>query len=208
MPNTANRLYTYPAPGDPNDVPGDLQELAEDIDADVCALLNSNLARPVARFRGTGTFQSQSASGIGGNTINRLPFDTIDFNTANLELQDQTVNNRLIRVTEPGYYFALASVQVPTLTTAGVAVNYLRFQLRKGNSATPAALASRLSGHSNNIPVNADDLNVRLLATSAGAFFNGTTDSFSVEFQAVTTPALAEYPLNERVLTVLKMTTS
>jgi hypothetical protein len=207
---TPNRLYPYPnAAGDPNRIPADLQALAEAIDTDVCQLLLGVVGRPVARVRGTGVFQSQSAAGIGGNTINRVPWDTIDFDPFGLlELQDQTPGQRLIRITQPGYYMAFASVQIPTFTTAGVTVNYLRWQLRQGLSSSPATLATRLSGHSNNIPTNADDGNVKILTTAAGAFFNGTTHSYSVEFQAVTSPNTPSYPINERTLTIMRMTQS
>lgn len=207
MPTTPFRAYPYPAPTDPNDVAGDLQAIAEAIDADVCELTNGIVGRPVARVRGTGTFMSQSASGIGGATINRVPFDTVDFDPFGLlEFQDMTINNRLIRVTQPGYYFALATVQVPTFTAAGVVVNYNRFQIREGNSSNPLTVGVRKAGQSGNIPVNNDDSNVRLYSVAAGNHFNGTTDSFSIEFQAITTPNVAEFPINERTLTVLRMT--
>lgn len=205
---TANRGYPTPVPGDPNDVPGDIQALAEAIDADVCDLLNGVVGRPVARIRGTGTFPSLSAAGIAGTPqVNRLPFDTVDFDPFGLlELGDQTINNRQVRVTQAGYYFAVATVQVPVFTTAGVTVSYNRLQVRKGNITTPGVVAAnRITADSHNIPVNNDDSNVRLMSAAGGQFFNGTTDAFSIEFQAITSPTTAEYPVNERTLTVLRM---
>lgn len=209
---TPNRGYPYPNLGtDPNDIPGDLQALAEAIDADVCTLLNGVVGRPVARIRGTGTFQSLSAAGIVGQPqVNRVPFDTVDFDPFGLlELGDQTINNRMVRVTQPGFYMAIMTIQVPTFTTAGVTVNYNRWQMRRGNVTTPSVVAGvRISADSHNIPTNNDDANVRLMSAAGGAFFDGITDAYSCEFMAITTPTTPEYPVNERTLTVLRMTES
>lgn len=208
---TPNRLYPYPnLLSDPDRIPFDLEALAEAIDADVCGLYNGIVGRPVARARGTGTFLSPSAAGIGGTTINRVPFDTIDFDPFGLlEFQNMAdVGNRLIRVTQPGFYMAVATIQVPTFTVAGTTVSYLRWQLREGDASNTLLTATRLSADSGNIPVNADDANVRLMSTGAGAFFNGTTDSYSLEFGATTSPNTAEFPVLERTLTVLRMTPS
>lgn len=206
MPVTPNRGYFYPAAGDPNQIPADLQALAEGIDSDICDDITNPATRPVAQLRGTGTFMSLSASGIGGAQINRVPFDTIDFDTIGVTLMDQSINNRMIKLPVPGYYFVAATIQVPTFTVAGVTVTYLRWQIRLGQSLVPAAVAIRQSGDSANIPTNADDGNVKLLATSAGVFASGGNDSLSLEFQAITSPATAEFPVNVRTVTILKMT--
>lgn len=208
---TPNRGYPYPnLPTDPNDIPGELGELADAIDADVCDLLTGIVGRPVARARGTGVWPSQSASGIGGATINRLPFDTIDFDPFGLmEFQNMVdAGVRMIRITQPGYYWAIGEVQVPVFTTAGVLVNYQGLQIRRCDSVLTGAAGDRLTGNSNNIATNADDGNVKLLTTAAGGFFDGVTDSFSLDFRAITTPSAAEFPVNERRLTIMRMTES
>jgi hypothetical protein len=216
---TPNRLYPYPTLGDrlhiagsPDD-PGDLQLLAEAIDDDVCAISAGLTGRPVARFRGTGTFASPSTSAPlsppPSDTFYRVPFDTEDFNTANITMQSQEVGNRLLFPEDPGFYFAVATVYVPVLTVAGATVNYMGLQIRKGTIATPTALAGRVSGSSHNLPVSAtDDRGVRLMSVSAGIYMNGTTDAFCVEWRADTTPDVAEYVINERTITILKMTQS
>lgn len=210
---TPNRFYPYPTPGDPVDVPGDMQKLAEAIDDDVCAIRSGLGGRPVARFRGTGTFASPSTSAPlsppPSDTFYRVPFDVTDFNTANIVMQSQEVGNRLIFPDDPGYYYVLATVYVPPMTVAGATVNYMGLQIRKGTTASPGTLATRLAGSSHNLPVSSsDDRGVRLMSVSCGAFMNGTTDAFCVEWRADTTPDVAEYVINERTITILKMTQS
>ncbi len=191
----------------------DLQRLAEAIDTDVCAIGAGLTGRPVSRFRGTTPFASPSTSQPlsppPSDTFYRVPFDTVDFNTANVTMQSMEIGNRLIFPEDPGFYFAVATVYVPPLTIAGATVNYMGWQIRKGDIGTPTAIAGRVSGSSHNLPVSAaDDRGVRLMSVSAGIFMNGTSDAFSIEWRADTTPDVAEYVLNERTLTVLKMTQS
>lgn len=212
---TPNRLYPYPTLADPVDVAGDLQRLAEAIDADVCALQDGLTGRPVARFRGTTPFTSESTArpNVNGPATpydDRIPFDTTDFNTANVIMGSQDVGQRLIFPDDPGFYFALATVQVPTFTIAGATVSYMALQMRRGDWTNPTSLvtAPRLGGSSHNVPVDTFDRNVRLLTLAVGCFMNGTTDAFSVEFRADTTPDTSGYALGERTITILKMTQS
>lgn len=209
MGTTPNRLYPYADPADPADVAGHLQEMAEAIDADVCALTDAVASRPSARFRGTGTFVSESTAfpltAPPFPSFFRLPFNIEDYDTADVDMQPQEVGNRLIKPNQAGFYFCLATLQVPTLTLAAT-VNFMGFQLRKGNAASPLLGATRLSGDSHNIPVNADDRNVRIFSVGGGSFMNGTTDAFCLEFRADTTPDVAGYPVYERSLTLIKMT--
>lgn len=204
---TPNRFYPYPLPADPTDIPGDMQRLAEAIDDDVCALTDAVTGRPVSKFRGTEAFASLTTSlGSSVGTV-RLPWDTTDFNLVPCTMQSQEVGNRLIKPEVPGFYFATASLQVPTLTLAGT-VNVLILQIRRGNAALPLNVASFVAGVSHRVPVGADDQGVRLMTVSAGMFMNGTTDAWSIEFFADTTPDVAEYIVNERSLTVMRMTQS
>lgn len=212
---TVNRGYPYSLPADPANVPAALQSLAEAIDDDVCALQNGLTGRPVARFRGTGAYASTSTSRPFVNSPatpydDRIPFDTTDFNTANVIMTSPDVGQRLIFPDDPGFYFALATVYVPTNTTAGATVNFLGLQIRRGDFTNPTSLltAPRLGGCSHNVPVDANDRNVRVMSLSVGCFMNGTTDAFSVEFRADTTPDTASYVIGERTITILKMTTS
>jgi hypothetical protein len=209
--NTVNRGYPYSLPGDPADVPAALQALAEAIDADVCALQNGFTARPVARFRGTGTFASITSAFPVNSPPNiftaRVPFDTVDFNTANVTMADQGIGNRLIYPEDPGFYFALATVYVPVNTVAGTTVTFMGLQIRRADITNPTlGASSRLGGVSSNFPVDADDRNVRVQALGLGAYMNGTTDAFSIEWRVDTTPDTASYVINERTFTLLKMT--
>lgn len=213
--NTPNRLYPYPIPADPTDVPGDMQRLAEAIDDDVCALQNGLTGRPVARFRGTGPFISESTARANVNAPatpydDRIPFNVTDFNTANVIMTSPDVGQRLIFPDDPGFYFALVTVYVPVFTIAGATVNYMGLQVRRGDFTNPTSLvpAPRLAGSSHNVPVDAFDRNVRVMSLGLGAFMNGTTDAFSVEFRADTTPNTSGYEIGERTITILKMTTS
>lgn len=213
--NTPNRLYPYPVQADPTDIPGDMQRLAESIDDDVCALQNSLVGRPVARFRGTGSFASESTARPNVNAPgtpydDRIPFDTEDFNTAGLVMMSPDVGQRMVYPTTPGFYFALVTVNVPVFTIAGAVVNYMAVQIRRGDFTVPTSLvtAPRLAGCSHNVPVDTFDRNVRVMSLGVGCFMNGTSDAFSVEFRADTTPDTAQYVIGERSITVLKMTQS
>lgn len=212
--NTPNRGYPYPTPSDVTDIPGDLQRLAEAIDDDVCALGNNLVGRPVARFRGTGPFPSESPTHPVNSPptpfADRIPFNVTDFNTANVTMMSPDVGQRLIFPEDPGFYFALVTVAIPPLTVAGATTGYLGLQIRRGDATNPTSLvpAPRLAGFSNPVGVGFDDRNMRIMSLGCGAFFNGTTDAYSVEFRADTTPDVAQYVISERTITILKMTQS
>lgn len=210
---TPNRVYPYPVPTDTTDVPGDLQRLAEAIDADVCGIRDNNLGgRLVARFRGTGTFLSASATHPFNSPptpyADRIPFTITDFNTASVVMMSPDVGQRLIWPTLAGFYFVLATVSVPPLTVAGASVVNLGLQLRRGDATNPTSLlpAPRLAGVNNPVGTSFDDRGMRLMTLGCGVNMNGTTDAFSVEFRADTTPDVAEFPISDRSITILKMT--
>jgi hypothetical protein len=80
-------------------------------------------------------------------------------------------------------------------------------QIRRADITNPTlGASSRLGGVSSNFPVDADDRNVRVQALGLGAYMNGTTDAFSIEWRVDTTPDTASYVINERTFTLLKMT--
>lgn len=210
---TVNRGYPYSLPTDPADVPQALEDLANAIDNDVCALTNGVTGRPAARFRGTGTFGSITPQfpvfAMPQPSTARVPFDTTDFNTANVVLQSQEIGNRLIFPDDPGFYFALATIYVPVLT-ASTNVDYLRLSMHKADATVPNSPVAgpRLGGTSNNVLVENHDRNVRVMSLGVGTFMNGTTDAFSVEFVADTVPDISEYEIGERTITIIKMTQS
>lgn len=208
---TVNRGYPYSIPTDPANVPAALQALAEAIDDDVCTLTNNVMGRPVSQFRGTVSFTNHTPAypldAPPFPYVPRIPFDTTDFNTANVTMQAQEVNNRLLFPEDPGFYFALATLKVPTLTAATSMV-YMDLQLRRGDATNPTAAATLLSRTSNSIAVETFDRNVRVLSVAVGCFMNGTTDAFSVEFNVDTNPDIGTYTLSDRSITILKMTQS
>jgi hypothetical protein len=208
---TPNRGYPYPLPADPADIPQAFQDLAEAIDNDVCALTNGVTGRPASRFRGTAPYTSitpqlpvfDPAQGF----RSRLPFDTTDFNTANVTLQSQDMGNRLIFPEDPGFYFVLTTVYIPILTLP-TTPTYFQFMLRRANVVTPIPIGTRLGATSNNVAISADDRNVRLMSLGMGVFMNGSTDAFSVDLTLETTPAVDGWPIGERTITLIKMTQS
>lgn len=207
---TANRGYPYSLSTDPFDVPGAMRSLAEAIDDDVCALTNSVVGRPVSRFRGTADYISTSPSldlSISPATRFRVPFDLVDFNTANVTMQSQAFGNRLLFPEDPGFYFVIGIQYVPVLTLT-TTVEFIALEIRKCNVTTPLVQGTRIDGVASRIPVAADDRNARAMSVGGAAFMNGTTDAFSLEWRADTTPDVAQYVINERSLTILKMTQS
>lgn len=206
---TANRQYRYATAGDPADVPNAMRVLAETIDDDVCQFGNGLTGRPVARYRGTGTYASLSPS----STLTpppttyayRVPFNVEDFDTIGCSMQSQDIGNRLIFPASPGFYFAFATVYVPTLTLA-TTVTFMGLQIRRGVISNPPNLASRIGGTSNNVPVDLVDSSMRLMTIGVGIQMDGVDDALCVEWRADTTPDVAEYVIGERTLTILKMT--
>lgn len=204
---TPNRAYPYSLPTDPADVPGALEALAEAIDDDVCALIASVTGRPTSRFRGTGTFDSFTTSlGSTAATV-RVPFDTTDFNTVPATLQSQEAGNRLIRPDVPGLYAVVGTLNVPVMTLS-TTVNIMNLEIRRCDASLPTNTGTLLAGSTFAFPVNSFDENVRNMAVGTAAFMNGTTDAFSLEFFADTTPDVASYTVAERSLTMLRMTQS
>lgn len=206
---TANRQYRYATAGDPADVPAAMQALAETIDDDVCQFGNNITGRPVARYRGTGTYASASTaaplSPPPSDSAFRVPFNVEDFDTIGCTLQSQDPGNRLIFPASPGFYFAFATVYVPTLTLA-TTVTFMGLQIRRGSLASPPNIASRLTGTSNNVPVDLVDSSMRLMTVGCAIQMDGVDDALCVEWRADTNPDVAEYVLGERSLTILKMT--
>lgn len=209
---TANRGYPYAIATDPADVPSALQALAEEIDDDVCGIEANLTGRPVARFRGTGPFASASPTHPVNSPptpyADRIPFTVTDFNTASVVLMSPDVGQRLVWPTVAGFYFVMVTVNIPPLTVAGATVGYLGLQIRRGDATNPTSLitAPRLAGLSSSINVSFDDRNMRQMTLGCGVNMNGTTDAFSVEFRADTTPDVSEYVISDRSITILKMT--
>lgn len=206
---TVNRGYPYPLGSDPGDVPQALEDLAEAIDDDVCSISAGLSGRPMARYRGTGSFSSPAPAAplTADPTKYRVPFDVEDFDTIGVTPQSMEIGNRLIKPDVPGFYVFICTVYVPVLTLA-TTLELMDVQVKQGSAAAPGAATTLLSGSSFNQPVSGDDRNIRVISCGGGVFMNGTTDAFCVEFLADTTPNVAEYIIGERTLTLLRMTQS
>lgn len=205
--NTPNRGYTYSLPADPADVPGALQELASDIDNDVCNLLETP-PRAASKFRGTTPFTSLTTSALGATTGTvRVPFNVTDFNTVPCTLQSQEVGNRLIKPEVPGFYMVLGTVDVPILTLT-TTVQQMLVEIRRCDTTAPTVAGTLLGMSSYHDLVSFVDRGVRRFSVGTAAFMNGTTDGFSLEFSANTNPDVSGYALGERSMTIVRMTTS
>ena len=117
---TPNRNYPYSIPGDPADVAGAIQALAEAVDADLQTLQAAIGPRPMARLRGTAnaTVQASTSEVI-------FTWDTVDFNNGAIDAS--TLGNNVIRPTTQGLWFLMATVVAPpapglNLDTYGIAI--------------------------------------------------------------------------------------
>lgn len=114
--NTVNRGYPYSIPGDPADVAGALQALADAVDSDVTALQGLGRPRAVARVRGITPVTTTA-----NPAFPMLPFELVDFNVGGAiePLTDGTV-----RVLLPGLWFAVATV-VYVSAAGSSTINYV-----------------------------------------------------------------------------------
>ncbi|MFK3734079.1 hypothetical protein ACI2LJ_27860 [Streptomyces sp. NPDC088090] len=99
---TVNRGYPYPVPTDPTDVAGDIQDLAEAIDADLQALQASVGSRPMARVRGITPVTLEGATADFAN----LPLELVDFNVGGA-IAPLTGSN--VQILLPGMWLAVAT---------------------------------------------------------------------------------------------------
>lgn len=113
MPATTPfRGYPYPVPGDPVNVPGDLQALAEAIDDDLEAVSAMIAARPSAQMRSSQA-QSVAPLTLSGGTLQlaALRFDSVDFDTGGFT--SITTQPTLLTLTVGRVYWVWATVQFP-----------------------------------------------------------------------------------------------
>lgn len=193
---TPNRGYPYPVAADPVDVPGDIQRLAEAIDADLFALVNAIPFRPAVRLRGTEAVVVVTQVPL--NPGQTLSFDIEDFDTG-LPYTATVVEDGglFIRPQLQGFYFVFGTVAVPRPTT-GVNRNSLTLALKNLIGTTYAQGSSQLQ------PSASDGIRTQYVAT--GISFNGTTDGVKLEFSTqLPTPGLDLYTVTERTLMLVRM---
>lgn len=197
--STANRAYPYPVPADPVDIPDDIQDLAEAVDADLCDLTASIPLRPAIRIRGTNAIACSTFLPL--NAGEELPFDTIDFNTGLpfLVSQGTVVNEGFvwsIKPQLPGFYHVIGTVAIPRPTT-GTSRNMLAVSILKNT-----AIAAKNSNH---LQPSASD-GIRTGSARVGIHMNGTTDGLSLKFSSsVAAGGLDVYTVTERTLTIIRM---
>lgn len=198
--STANRAYPYPVPADPTDIPGDIQALAEAVDADLCNLTANIPLRPALRIRGTNAVVCSTFLPL--NTGEELPFDTVDFNTGIpfTASQGTVANEGFVWSITPklaGFYHVIGTVSIPRPTT-GTSRNMLAVSVLKNHIIVVK--------NSNHLQPSASD-GIRTGSARTGTPMNGTTDSFSLMFSSsVAAGGLDAYTVTERTLTIVRMT--
>lgn len=127
MPGTtANRGYPYPTPGDPTNVPGDIQKLAEAVNDDVQA----NLATVTGTVRAIGSARSSGNQAILTGVETSLTYGIQLQDTDNMV--DVVGNPTVITTRQAGKYWVHALVSISTTATWD---NFV-FRIRQNNSTS------------------------------------------------------------------------
>lgn len=197
--STVNRGYPYPLPADPTDIPGDIQDLAEAVDTDLCVLTESIPVRPALRIRGTSSIAASTFAPL--NTGEEMPFDIEDFDTGLPYFWSSgTIANEgfiwSIRPQLPGFYHVIGTIAIPR-PTSGTSRNMLAVSILK-NSVIVAK-------NSNHLQPSASD-GIRTGSARIGIHMNGTTDALALKFSSsVAAGGLDVYTVTERTLTLVRM---
>jgi hypothetical protein len=123
MGTTANRSYPYPDPTDPADFPQGMQDLAEAVDLDIQALVNSLVTIPFCVI----TRDTPQSVPFSGTELN-LGYTTVNYDNDNMV--NLAADNTSIYPTTAGLYFLHASVRCADVTTP------LEMFLRVGGGGT------------------------------------------------------------------------
>ncbi|MZE53828.1 hypothetical protein GTY86_35505 [Streptomyces sp. SID5770] len=153
MPLTPNQGYPYPAPADPNDVPGVLQALAESIDTNLAVQAGRVRPRAMAQFLGTVN------NVIPGTALQgSLTWQLTDFNTVAYDPVQQAdtpavrpftdAATTALRVQHAGFWFIYGTVQCRSVPTSAN-LDELGMEILRNGSATPAN--SRSGSHDVNL---------------------------------------------------------
>jgi len=127
--STPNRLYPYPLPGDPVDVPGDIQRLAEAIDDDFTTLIADIGPRKFCQISSITPQVAETQPIVG--VLNRFVFDTIDHDNAGLV---QTSNGEVsIVIPDTDYYWVYAEINTPQIN--GTAATDPSFYIEVSNTS-------------------------------------------------------------------------
>lgn len=167
---TPNRAYPYSQPTDPADVPAALQALAEAVDADMQAVINSVVTRPFAKV----SSQSPTKQLFPSDVVTECTFDYVDADTAGIS----NLSNYPTRLTpsSPGFWVVWGTVEVPTTAGSRTKDVFLRV-----NGVDITRYEQHLGDPTGSAP--------NRMSLGAMSFMNGTTDYFTMTFtpdQAVT----------------------
>ena len=191
---TPNRGYPYPTPGDPADTAGAIQALAEAVNDDVAALQAIVGPRPMARLRGSTTVVNQQAI-----VPSDLPLETIDFNIGGAV---SPITNGTCEILLPGFWVMFATLVYPAAAPAAN-IDYVSFQIYNPPSNTEFGI--------NSVHTVATIAELQRQMDVGAAIPLGPLDVpavFSLRSEVGRTAGLAQYPLRERTLTVIRMTES
>lgn len=195
MPAFTPRGYPYSLPGDPADVPGAIQDLAEAIDPDVQARADS--IGPRAVFRLSSTTIAIFPLPVPGTLTYPMPFDVID---TQVGAPLAPFNGATARITPrlPGFWWFQGSITFPFAGSANR--DLFGVTLRQNGNVT-------LGRQSSHISIPAADGSKNLTCT-AGTYFNGTTDYIEVLGSSrVTLPAVgSSMNVRRRYLLGVRMT--
>lgn len=123
---TPNRLYPYPVPSDPVDVPGDIQRLAESICADLQTVESMIRPRPIVQLRSS----QPQLIGISTTTsvnYSALRFDTVDIDTGGFS--NVTTQPTLINLIAGRVYWVWATVRFGFFFNGGLNDTGVSFQI-------------------------------------------------------------------------------
>lgn len=180
---TPNRNYPYSQAGDPADVAGDIERLAEAIDPDVQARYDSVLPRRLARVRSLNAVRQFFPASVSTDCT----FDFIDVDNAGIV--DLGAFPTRLTPTSPGLWAIWAAIEVPNAFA-----NVYEFMIRKnGVELTRSA------------PHDVDPGNQTVMRSVTGmTTANGTTDYFTVSFNPVS--ATTEFRISNKHFSCFRLT--
>lgn len=192
--NTPNRGYPYPVPSDSGNVPQDMENLANAIDADLTTVSNDIVPRPIFRvFSSTSfTFPVFVASSF------VLPFDLIDLNSSGAFEPNPSGQNNSITPLLPGFWWLTATCSYAR-PAALPAPNFDEFGISIQSGSTVFA---KRNTHSE--PVTGEN---RSLSVGTGVFLDGNTPIQAV-FTANRITSVPFYTVYNRSFTGFRMTES
>lgn len=177
------RGYPYSQTTDNADIPGDIQALAEAIDLDMQARVESVIPRRMARVRNLATVKQFFPA----STQTELTFDFVDVDNAGIV--DLGANNTRLTPTSAGLWGFWGAIEVPNAFANGD-----ELMIRKNGLEL-----TRYTPHDDD-PIG--ETVMRTIATVGTA--NGTTDYFTMTFNPIA--ATSEYRISNKHFACFRLT--